>query len=503
MAQGSVTPVESRTTGPQPEGAGCLGQVLLVSSHTTKLGREDPLLRVAESVHCVKDAAGAVNAVRTQQPQLVIVEEGSSPPAVVATVQAIRAVAPTVPVVVTAASRAVDWSVLYMRQGVRDYIEYPLVGESLEKLVAAASPAGRGLGDGRFFSPDCPAGVPIVGHSPALLATLKAIRKVAESNCNPVLILGENGTGKELAARAVHAIRRGPGGPFVPVNCSTFNSNLMESELFGHVKGSFTGAEREKTGLFETAGTGTILLDEISEMKEDLQARLLRVLQEKTFRKVGGTEDIRCKATIIAASNCDLLAATGRGRFRKDLYYRLAVVPITMPPLACEQRRDDIPLLAKYFIEVSDILSARAETVQLDDSALEKLTAHNWPGNVRELKNVIDRALILKEGDNVTGESIHLDVSPETAPDATPQADTAKPWSAQDFSLETAERVFIKRALTEANGQRTRAAALLGITRATLHAKLKRYDISPPGPTTRTPRQRSRAPDEIPQDQPA
>jgi len=229
-----------------------------------------------------------------------------------------------------------------------------------------------------------------------MLTAIETLQLVSQSGCNPVLILGETGTGKELAARAVHAWRcdgenRESGRdsrPFVAVNCAALTANLLESEMFGHVRGAFTGADRDKTGLFELAGDGTIFLDEISEMPLELQAKLLRVLQERTFRKVGGTKDIACNATVIASSNRDLLAEAHGGKFRKDLYYRLAVFPVTLPPLASDERRRDIAVLAEYFLRTSQIRNA-AEITGFEASALETLESHDWPGNARELRNVV------------------------------------------------------------------------------------------------------------------
>jgi len=340
-------------------------------------------------------------------------------------------------------------------------------------------------GAGRLYSPGCPPEVPIVGRSRGMTQTLETIRIVAQSRCNPVLLLGETGTGKELGAKAIHAWRRGEASKFVAVNCAALTANLLESELFGHVKGAFTGADRDKTGLFEAAGSGTIFLDEISEMPPPLQAKLLRVLQERTFRRVGDTRDIRCHATVIASSNRNLLEDARTGRFRKDLYYRLAVFPITIPPLRCPDRREDIPLLAEYFIRESH-LSVNGETPTLSREAKERLLSHNWPGNVRELRNVIERAVILARGDRITCQELIIDGErPATAGDGGAPNDAE---TAREFSLETAEREFITRALRETGWQRTRAATLLGITRATLHAKLKRYGIKPPlvGSSART-----------------
>jgi two-component system response regulator HydG len=328
----------------------------------------------------------------------------------------------------------------------------------------------------RFFAPECPPGVPIVGHSRALRETLQLVRLVAESDTSPILIVGGTGTGKELIAAAIHALRGGNADNFIAVNCAALTASLLESELFGHVKGAFTGADREKTGLFEVAGRGTLFLDEISEMPSGLQAKLLRVLQEKKFRKVGGTRDIPCEATIQTSSNRDLAKESRDGTFRPDLYYRLAVLPITLPPL--RDRPEDIPLLAEYFIETLGA-AARVGPRTLSPDAIDTLLRHDWPGNVRELRNVIERALILERGPQITPAGLRMDV-PATGATALTAPPTPLPTDG-DLSLETAERLFITRALQETGWQRTRAAALLGITRATLHAKLKRYKIAFPG----------------------
>jgi len=238
----------------------------------------------------------------------------------------------------------------------------------------------------------------------------------------------------------------------------------------------FTGADREKKGLFEEAENGSIFLDEISEMPLELQTQLLRVLQERTFRKVGATRDTKCNATILASSNKDLLQEAEAGRFRQDLYYRLAVLPIVVPALRCEDRRDDIALLAEYFLESSSI--PRPDGIpRLGKDARRLLVQYPWPGNVRELRNVIERAIILERTDEISASSIIFDQQIEAAGSVGTEN---RVCPQQDFSLEAAEREFIQRALEETGWQRTRAAALLGITRATLYAKLKRYDIKAP-----------------------
>ena len=460
-----------------------LESVLAVGSDDSRRDCGQLIEAFARRVTWVHDTAQALELISQQDWELVLL--ASSVPQEDASGLALRlsGTPGAPPLVAVAAQPNVNLAVRLVRQGVYDVIPGPLDRPRLQQLVAGLRQDRGDLAQRRerYFRPDCPPSVPMVGRSEAMARVLELVRLISESSCNPVLILGETGAGKELAARAVHAWRNGGEERFVDVNCAALTASLLESELFGHVRGSFTGADRDKTGLFELAGAGTLLLDEISEMPSELQAKLLRVLQERTFRKVGGTSDVRCEATIIATSNRPLLQDVKEGKFRGDLYYRLAVFPIMIPPLRDPQRRQDIPLLAEYFIENSCIVGRSA--TGLSDQAWQRLLEHDWPGNIRELRNVIDRALILERSEQVGLQS--LVIEPAAAPAVQPAAsDTLveQPTAVDPnrFSLETAEREFIMRALKETGWQRTRAAALLGITRATLHAKLKRYGIRPP-----------------------
>jgi len=350
------------------------------------------------------------------------------------------------------------------------------VGRAVSRLLQTEEET---FADSRFFMEDCPSSVSIVGKSKAMMQTLRMVRLVAQSNCNPVLIVGETGTGKELAARAVHILRNGARQKFVAINCAALTANLLESELFGHTKGSFTSADREKTGLLELADGGTVFLDEISEMPLDLQAKLLRVLQERRFRKVGGLEEIECKATLIASSNRNLLQEVENGRFRRDLYYRLCVCPIPLAPLRAESRKEDILLLAEYFIQTSTICPEKKGKIKgLTSMAAEMLTHYHWPGNVRELKNVIERAILLEAGDRIG--TTNLLLNPALAFEMDQSEDNANSLRIKDFSLEKAEKELVKKALDEAGWQKSRAASLLGITRATLYAKVKQYNLQEP-----------------------
>ncbi len=367
-------------------------------------------------------------------------------------------------------------------QGKQDYNRLEQIISSIKNKSRAADSSSRCTDArmetcseqsiSRFFAEELASSVSMVGKSSSILNTLKMIKLVAASRCNPILIVGETGTGKELATKAIHTLRH-PNKKFVAVNCAALTANLLESELFGHVKGAFTGADREKTGLMEVAESGTLLLDEISEMPMNLQAKLLRVLQEKSFRKVGGIKDIACRATIIASSNRNLKKEVQANRFRRDLYYRLNVSPITVAPLKSSERREDIKLLAEYFLKTSTIYPEKRDKVtSLTKLAIEALEKHDWPGNVRELRNVIDRAILLETTDKIGLSGIIIDPTECSEASQGPISGFVG-----NFSLEKAERELISRALQETGWQKTRAAALLGITRATLYAKVKQYNI--------------------------
>lgn len=364
------------------------------------------------------------------------------------------------------------------------------LGQAIHNSPATAQQASANqIGETEFFFADELAmSVTLAGKSRALHNVLKMIRLVAESNCNPILITGETGTGKELAAKAIHILRH-PKEQFVAVNCAALTANLLESELFGHVKGAFTSADKDKTGLLELAGDGTVFLDEISEIPLELQAKLLRVLQEKTFRKVGGLADISFKASIIATSNRDLRREVKENRFRSDLYYRLNICPIKISPLRDPHRKQDIRLLANYFLKTSTISPAKIGKINaFTELAMQKIEKHSWPGNIRELRNVVERSILLETTDKIGISSIHiepLDYEEQDNEDAIQARENEiissdfcnQSSDISGFSLEKAERELIARALQESGWQKTRAAALLGITRATLYAKVKQHNI--------------------------
>jgi two-component system response regulator AtoC len=288
-----------------------------------------------------------------------------------------------------------------------------------------------------------------------------------------VLITGESGTGKEVAAREIHARSAEKDEPFVAVNIGGIHEGLMESELFGHEKGSFTGAAGRKQGLFELAGRGCLFLDEIGEMPMPLQVKLLRVLQERKVRRLGGVSDIPINARIISATNQNLETLVQEGRFREDLYYRLNVLRISLPPL--RDRPADIPLLAAHILTRR---SSRSGAFTLDDGALQKLSAYSFPGNIRELENILERALIYCEGNIIRAEDIDLHERAAPLPKQMPQSASGAELSpAGPLSMEALEKKAIIDALVRCDGNRTKAAELLGLSRKTILNKIKAYGL--------------------------
>jgi len=309
----------------------------------------------------------------------------------------------------------------------------------------------------------------ILGRSKKMQEVYRIVERVAASPRATVLIEGESGTGKEMIAKAIHHGTPGRSGPFMEINCGSLPASLLESELFGHEKGAFTDAKTLKKGLIETATGGTLFLDEIGEMPIELQAVLLRVIETKRFKRVGGTEDIEVNLRIIAATNQDLRKAVAEKRFRKDLYYRLNVVPIHVPPL--RERPEDLPVLASYFIDVfNKDLSKNIRG--LSPSARARLQEYNWPGNVRELRNVIERAILLESEDLILLEHLPLEISAGMVE----SFEMEEPEDFVPVPLSEAERVQILKTIEWARGNKTKAARTLGISRQTLREKLRQYE---------------------------
>src|SRR4029434_4618059 len=311
----------------------------------------------------------------------------------------------------------------------------------------------------------------MIGDSPLLREALTRAAQVARMETT-VLLTGESGTGKELVARAIHYASPRADGPFVAVNCSALPDTLLESELFGHERGAFTGADRQKPGRFERAAQGTLFLDEIGELSAAVQVKLLRVLQEREFQRVGGTATLKADVRLIAATNRDLAAEIAAGRFRSDLYYRLGVFNVHMPPL--RERGEDVLLVADAFIRTIPPPWGKAD-VTLSRDARDLLCRHPWPGNIRELQNAIERGLITCEGALVT--AAHLAISlPSERTILRQQPEPVRP-AASSVDLHELERKAIIDALQRTHGHKARAAALLGLTRFQLYSRLKRYGI--------------------------
>jgi len=313
----------------------------------------------------------------------------------------------------------------------------------------------------------------MLGRSPLLREALGRAAQVARTETT-VLLTGESGTGKELVARAIHYASPRAEGPFVAVNCAALPDTLLESELFGHERGAFTGADRQKPGRFELAAAGTLFLDEIGDLSAAVQVKLLRVLQEREYQRVGGTVTLKADVRLIAATNRDLSAEMAAGRFRSDLFYRLSVFDVHLPPL--RERGDDVLLLADHFIRTLGPQMGKAD-LTLSRDACELLRRHSWPGNIRELQNAIERALITSEGTLIT--AAHLAIPSGSQPAAPPPQAAPPPPAGATGSLQDLERAAIIEALQRTHGQKSRAAALLGLTRFQLYTRLKRYHIDP------------------------
>jgi len=316
----------------------------------------------------------------------------------------------------------------------------------------------------------------IVGESPAMKKMLSLAAKVAESEVSSVLLQGESGTGKDLVAKAIHYGSQRADHPFIAINCAALPATLIESELFGYEKGAFTDAKARKEGLFEQAEGGTLLLDEIGELELALQAKLLRVLEEGTFRRVGGLKDIPLDVRVLAASNRDLKSESEAGRFRLDLYYRLSIIQIDIPPL--RERGDDVLLLSQHYIEtIGSKLRLRKKIETLSAEVTTLFRSYNWPGNVRELRNVIERALILEDNETITTEYLPAALLTPTNSSGNSQTMPAQfSLPTEGISLEEAELSFVSQAIERSGGNQTKAAELLGISRDQLRYRLKKLE---------------------------
>lgn len=373
-------------------------------------------------------------------------------------------------VVIMTAFGAIDTAVQAMHQGAADYLTKPLntdellvvLARTLERFRLRKETAElRERLDDRFSFDN------IVGASPEIQRVFKTVQQIAPSRAT-VLISGESGTGKELIAAAIHQNSPRKTGPFVKLHCAALAESLLESELFGHERGAFTGADRRREGRFERANGGTLFLDEIGEISPTIQVKLLRVLQEREFERVGGNQTIQADVRVIAASNRDLKEMVARGTFREDLFYRLNVVNLHMPPL--RDRRSDVGPLAKHFVDKYKEENGKP-TSKLTDAALTRLIGYAWPGNVRELENVIERAVVLSRTDTIDAEHLPPELTPMPSEPTGPQIPG---WSLADI-----ERFAILKTLEAQGGSTSRAAEVLGISVRKIQYKLQEYGSSP------------------------
>ncbi len=375
---------------------------------------------------------------------------------------------PTTLVVIITAYGTVEHAVQAMRLGANDFLVKPFDPESLGLLVAKLLEHQRLLEESQYLRGEiakCWAGLDqIVGRSPQMVELFDTISEIASSESS-VLILGETGTGKELIARAIHANSKRLGGPFVPINCGAIPESLIESEIFGYEKGSFTGAVKAKKGLIEVAEGGTLFLDEVGEISPKMQVDLLRVLQDRRFFRVGGVEPLVADFRLISATHKDLNSQIANGTFRQDFFYRINVITLRVPPL--RDRKDDIPLLANHFLERFSRETNR-HVDSISDKAMEILMSYPWPGNIRELENVVERAVVTSKKRIITPEAFAYLISESSSVTST----TTGPRSLQE-----AEAAHIKRILEETDWNITRASKILEVDRSTLHKKIKKYQL--------------------------
>jgi DNA-binding NtrC family response regulator len=440
------------------------------------------LERQGHAVLEAQDQSGAVRILQSEQPSIVLSDlrlpEGDG----FGVLRATKELDADTPVIVMTAYGSIEDAVRAMREGAMDFLAKPVDPDHLLLLVARALEQRRIVNENLLLKEELAVrrGAPqLVGEDPALRKVFAALQRAASTDTT-VLIEGESGTGKELFARSLHALSERSTMPFVAINCAAIPETLLETELFGHEKGAFTGAVARKPGKFELAHRGTLFLDEIGDLPLALQAKILRALEEKKFDRVGGTAPVQVDVRVVAATNRGLRGQVAARRFREDLYFRLSVFPITVPPL--RERKRDIVVLSRYFVD-RFCRDLKKKALSLSPEALEQLQSYHWPGNVRELQNCIERAVILADGTEIQPRHLNLSfVDPEA--ETTPEID---PWSEFDFTgtlaevtrrgLLEVERRKLELALREAAQDKARASERLGITYRAFISKLKEHRL--------------------------
>ena len=414
----------------------------------------------------------AIEALRAEPFDLLITDLKMPGADGLSVLQRAKALSPELPVILITAHATVATAIAAMREGAFDYVEKPFDNDELKALVRRALDVTRLARENRYLRAELKSRYALddfVAESENMREVLDLVRRAARGR-STVLITGESGTGKEMIARAVHYHSDRVGQPFIAVNCKAFAEGVLESELFGHEKGAFTGADRAKPGLFERAHGGTVFLDEIGEVSGDFQGKLLRVLQEKKLQRVGGNEERTVDVRVVAATNRDLRMEVNAGRFREDLYFRLAVIPVQLPPL--RERRDDVLPLARHFLEKWNNELAR-QIKGWTPEVEEYLRTHTWPGNVRELENTIERGVVLACGEMITLEDLLVDLEPESSL----AAGSKGPEDLQSF-LDQAAAERIRAVLRDVHGARLEAARRLGIDRTTLYRLMRKYKLA-------------------------
>lgn len=435
------------------------------------------LTREGYRVSTVGDGGKALNQCRKEKIDLVITDLRMPKMDGIGFLREIKDISPETMVILITAYASGETALTAMKEGAYDYIEKDFAIEDLKKIIRnALTRRGEKQGDALFRKEveDAVCFGNMIGNSREMLKVYGTIKKVADTPAN-ILILGESGTGKELVARAIHENSSRSEMPFLVINCGGIPENLLESELFGYSKGAFTGAYSDKAGLFEVAQAGTVFLDEISELPPPLQVKLLRVVQEKTFRRIGGSDDIRVDVRIISATNRNLTDCVKSGSFREDLYYRLNVIPIHLPPL--RDRREDIPILTKHFIEkYSREFSKEIKTISA--YALELLMQYPFPGNVRELENIIERSIALETSNIILPENLVL--PPGVEPEGCfPIPELPDAGLNLNEELARIEKGLIEKALQKVGGSKSKAAELLKINYDSFHYRSEKLGIRP------------------------
>ncbi len=430
-------------------------------------------------VSTAEDGSTAVEMVKTQPFDLILMDVRMAEMDGIEALRQIKTYNPAIPILIMTAYSSVESAVDALKAGAYDYLTKPLDFETLRLAVERAMEHTHLKVENHQLKEKLRDEFDwqnIIGTSPPMKTLIDMVAMVAPSEAT-VLITGESGTGKELIARSIHYNSRRRAAPCVIVNCAALAETLLESELFGHEKGAFTGADKRREGRFRQADGGTLFLDEIGETSPAMQAKLLRVIQERELQRVGGDETLTVDVRILAATNRDLTIDVKNGKFREDLFYRLNVVTVEVPPLRA--RHEDIPLLAQHFMERFAARN-RKMVKGFTPQAMDLLIKHDWPGNVRELENAIERSVILLAGDYITERELPLSITQTSESD---QREAARPGKegiglTGSQSLETIEKEAILATLSETGGNKSETARRLGINRKTLHLKLKRYGLA-------------------------